>query len=65
VNRELGRLFSVYKVENGEMVLLGGLVERRESRRRDSNRRGLEEMAKRKFAVSPDEEFKIVLKEEE
>ncbi|MBE0606751.1 MAG: hypothetical protein IH610_10740 [Deltaproteobacteria bacterium] len=58
------RLYSVYKVENGELTLLGGLVERRESRRRESNRRSLEEMAKRKFAMSPDEEIEIVLLEE-
>ena len=58
------RLYSVYKVENGAMILLGGLVERRESRRRESNRRSLEEMAKRKFAKSPDEEIEIVLMEE-
>ena len=58
------RLYSVYKVENGAMILLGGLVERRESRRGKSNRRSLEEMAKRKFAKSPDEEIEIVLMEE-
>jgi hypothetical protein len=60
----LERLYSVYKVENGAMILLGGLVERRESRRGESNRRSLEEMAKRKFAKSPDEEIEIVLMEE-
>jgi hypothetical protein len=60
----LERLYSVYKVENGAMILLGGLVERRESRRGESNRRSLEEMAKRKFAMSPDEEIEIVLMEE-
>lgn len=58
------RLYSVYKVENGAMILLGGLVERRESRRGETNRRSLEEMAKRKFAKSPDEEIEIVLMEE-
>ena len=58
------RLYSVYKVENGAMILLGGVVERRESRRGESNRRSLEEMAKRKFAKSPDEEIEIVLMEE-
>ena len=58
------RLYSVYKVENGAMILLGGVVERRESRRGESNRRSLEEMAKRKFAMSPDEEIEIVLMEE-
>jgi hypothetical protein len=60
----LERLYSVYKVENGAMILLGGVVERRESRRGESNRRSLEEMAKRKFAKSPDEEIEIVLMEE-
>jgi hypothetical protein len=60
----LERLYSVYKVENGAMILLGGLVERRESRRGESNRRSLEELAKRKFAKSPDEEIEIVLMEE-
>jgi len=60
----LERLYSVYKVENGAMILLGGVVERRESRRGESNRRSLEEMAKRKFAMSPDEEIEIVLMEE-
>jgi len=61
----LERFYSVYKVENGELTLLGGLVERRESRRGESNRRSLEEMAKRKFAISPDDESEIVLLEEE
>jgi hypothetical protein len=60
----LERLYSVYKVENGAMILLGGVVERRESKRGESNRRSLEEMAKRKFAKSPDEEIEIVLMEE-
>jgi len=60
----LERLYSVYKVEDGAMILLGGVVERRESRRGESNRRSLEEMAKRKFAKSPDEEIEIVLMEE-
>ncbi len=59
------RLFSVYKVENGDRILLGGVVERRESRRKESNRRALVEMAKRKFATSPDDDFRIVLMEEE
>ena len=62
--RELERLFSVYKVEGGTKILLGGLVERRKSSRRKSNRGGLVEMAKRKFAESPDEDIKIVLREE-
>jgi hypothetical protein len=61
---EMGRLFSVYKIENGTRVLLGGLVERRKSRRRGSNKQGLVEFAKRKFAESPDEDIKIVLREE-
>lgn len=62
---EMARLFSVYKVENGTRILLGGLVERRESRRKESNRRALVEMAKRKYAESPDDDFRIVLMEEE
>ena len=61
----MARLFSVYKVENGTRILLGGLVERRESTRRESNRRALVEMAKRKFAQSPDDDFKVILLEEE
>jgi hypothetical protein len=62
--RELERLFSVYKVEGNSKILLGGLVERRKSRRSKSNRAGLMEMAKRKFAESPDEDIKIFLREE-
>ena len=61
---ELARLFAVYKVENGRMLLLGGLAERRKSRRKESNRRGLVEMAKRKYAEFPNEELKVVLEEE-
>jgi hypothetical protein len=61
----MARLFSVYKVENGAKVLLGGLVERRESTRRESNRRALVEMAKRKYAESPGEDLRVVLTEEE
>jgi len=60
----LARLFSVYKVENGTKILLGGLVERRNAKREESNRRGLVELAKRKYAESPDEELRVVLKEE-
>jgi hypothetical protein len=44
---ELARLFSVYKLENDTRVLLGGLVERRKAKRKESNHRGLVEMAKR------------------
>jgi hypothetical protein len=62
--RELEQLFSVYKVEGKTRILLGGLVERRKSSRRKSNRGGLVEMAKRKFAESPDEDIKIFLREE-
>jgi len=61
---EMARLFAVYKVENGTKLLLGGVVERRESRRKGSNRQGLVEMAKRKFAESPAEELRVVLEEE-
>jgi hypothetical protein len=62
--RELERLFSVYKVEGGTKILLGGLVERRKSSRRKSNEGGLVECAKRKFAESTDEDIKIFLMEE-
>jgi hypothetical protein len=61
---KLERLFSVYKVEGKTKILLGGLVERRKSRRRKSNRSMLMEMAKRKFAESSDEDIKIILSEE-
>jgi hypothetical protein len=61
---EMARLFAVYKVENGTRILLGGVVERRESRRKESNHHGLVEMAKRKFAESPTEELRVVLEEE-
>jgi len=58
------RLFSVYKVENGSRILLGGLVERRKSSREHSNYLGLLRLARKKFAESPDEEIQIVLREE-
>ena len=61
---DLERLFSVYKVEGKTKVLLGGLVERRKSPRGNSNVGGLVELAKRKFAESPDEDIKIFLREE-
>jgi hypothetical protein len=61
---EMARLFAVYKVENGTRFLLGGLAERRNSRRKESNHRGLVEMAKRKYAESPTEELRVVLEEE-
>ncbi|MDD5762552.1 MAG: hypothetical protein PHP88_08615 [bacterium] len=60
----MARLFAVYKVEDGMRVLLGGLAERRKSRRKESNHRGLVELAKRKFAESPDEELRVILEEE-
>lgn len=59
---ELERLFSVYKAEGKTKILHGGLVERRKSRRRKSNRSMLVEMAKRKFAESPDKDIKIFLR---
>jgi hypothetical protein len=62
--REMERLFSVYKVEGGTKILLGGLMERRKSSRGKSDRNGLMKLAKRKFAESPDEDIKIFLKEE-
>ena len=60
----MAHLFAVYKMENGTKVLLGGLVERRKARRKESNHRGLVEMAKRKYAESSEEELRIVLEEE-
>ncbi|MGZ9265291.1 MAG: hypothetical protein ACXW4S_11125 [Candidatus Deferrimicrobiaceae bacterium] len=45
-------------------ILIGGVVERRKSKRMTSNQKGLVEIAKQKFKESPDEEIKIVLKEE-
>jgi hypothetical protein len=62
--RDLERLFSVYKVEGKSKILLGGLVERRKSRRRNSNGGGLVECAKRKFADSPGEDIRIFIREE-
>jgi hypothetical protein len=61
---EMDRIFSVYKVEGETRILLGGVVERRKSRRVRSNQKGLVEIAKQKFKESPDEDIKIVLKEE-
>ena len=63
-NSDMSRLFSVYKVENGSRILLGGLVERRKSRREDSNRMGLLRMARKKFGQFSEEDIQIVLKEE-
>ena len=60
----MARLFAVYKVENGTRILLGGLAERRESSRKESNRRALLKMAKQKYAESPEEELRVVLEEE-
>jgi len=60
----MARLFAVYKVENGTKFLLGGVVERRNSRRKESNLRGLVELAKRKYVESADEELRVVLEEE-
>lgn len=59
----MARLFAVYKVENGTRVLLGGLAERRKSMRKEPNWNGLVEMAKRKYAESPDEKLVVVLEE--
>jgi hypothetical protein len=61
---EMAQLFSVYKLENGTRVLLGGLAERRKAKREEANHRGLVELAKRKYAESPTEELRIVLEEE-
>ena len=46
------------------MLLLGGLAERRNASRKESNHSGLLEMAKRKYAESPNEELRVVLEEE-
>ena len=59
----MARLFAVYKVENGTRVLLGGLAERRKSMRKEPNWNCLVEMAKRKYAESPDEKLVVVLEE--
>lgn len=63
-NRRMARLFSVYKLENGKRILLGGLVERRKSSREGANHTGLLRMARKKFEESPDKQMWIVLKEE-
>ena len=60
----MARLFAVYKVENGTKFLLGGVVERRNSIRKESNHLSLVEMAKRKYSESPNEELRVVLEEE-
>lgn len=60
----MAHIFAVYKMENGARVLLGGLAERRKSRRKESNFRGLVEVARRKYAESPKEELRVVLEEE-
>lgn len=61
---DMDRLFSVYKVVGDTRILLGGVVERRKTRRMTSNQKGLIEIAKRKFRESPEEDLKVVLKEE-
>lgn len=58
------RLFSVYKVENGGEILLGGLADRRKSGRKRSSHTELLRMARKKFARFPEEEIRIVLREE-
>ena len=60
----MARLFAVYKVENGTKFLLGGVVERRNSIRKESNHLSLVEMAKRKYAETPAAEWRVVLEEE-
>ena len=61
---DMERLFSVYRIVGDTRILVGGVVERRRSRRMRSNQKGLVEIAKQKFREIPDEEIKIVLKEE-
>ena len=63
-NNGAWRLFSVYKVENGDRILLGGLVERRKNGRGLSNRIGLLRMARMKFGEGTGEDVQIVLEEE-
>ena len=60
----MAQLFSVFKLEDGKRVLLGGLAERRKAKREESNHRGLVEMAKRKYAELSSEELRVVLEEE-
>jgi hypothetical protein len=63
-NLDMERLFSVYKIVGDTRILVGGVVERRRSRRMRSNQKALVEIAKRKFKELPDEEIQIVLEEE-
>ena len=61
---DMERLFSVYKIVGDTRILVGGLVERRRSRRMISNQKALVEIAKRKFRELPDEKIIVVLEEE-
>jgi hypothetical protein len=61
---DMERLFSVYKIVGDTRILVGGLVERRRSRRIRPNQKALVEIAKRKFKELPDEEIIVVLEEE-
>jgi hypothetical protein len=63
-NLDMERLFSVYKIVGDTRILVGGVVERRRSRRMRSNQKALVEIAKRKFKELPEEEIQIVLEEE-
>jgi hypothetical protein len=61
---DMEKLFSVYKKVGDAKILVGGMVERRRSRRMRSNQKALVEIAKRKFKELTDEEIEIVLEEE-
>jgi hypothetical protein len=61
---DMERLFSVYRIVGDTRILVGGLVERRRSRRMRSNQKSLVEAAKRKFKELPEEEIIVVLEEE-
>jgi hypothetical protein len=63
-NFDMERLFSVYRIVGDDRILVGGLVERRRSRRMRSNQKALVEAAKRKFKELPEEEIIIILEEE-
>jgi hypothetical protein len=63
-NLDMERLFSVYKIVGDTRILVGGVVERRRSRRMRSNQKALLEIAKRKFKELPGEDIQIVLEEE-
>lgn len=58
------RLFAVYKVGNGDKVLLGGLAECRKVERSEPSEPGLLSLAMEKFADALDDGSKLILEEE-